>query len=397
MIDIIKRMVKKSKLCYYFVCFGFEVYGLLVSLLCLCMRVFPVKQNKIVCCNMKGKRYGDNPKYVIDEIIRQKLDYEIVWLMKEAYDADMPEQVRRAKYNLFSVVYELATARFWIDSNTKQFGIRKRKGQYYIQTWHGSYGMKKVYGDIPDKISFFDRKNIMYNSKMQDLVVSNAGLTTEIFRRAFWYDGEVLECGSPRNDIFFEDASFYMNKVKTYFGLKNEKIVLYAPTYREDFRMADMRLDFERTLKTLEKSFGGTWVMLVRLHPHNMMDAKKFMQYTDRIINATDYGVMQELLVTADILISDYSSCILDFVTRGKTCFLYVTDLAKYKEERDLYFDLRSLPFPVAESNDEMEENIMEFDEKKYATELRKLFDEVDLCDRGTACRQVVNWIVEHT
>ncbi len=397
MIDIIKRMIKKSKLCYYFVCFGFEVYGMMVSLLCLCMRIFPIKQNKIVCCNMKGKRYGDNPKYVIDEIIRQKLDYDIVWLMKDEYDADMPVEVRRAKYNLFSVVYELATAKFWIDSNTKQFGIRKRKGQYYIQTWHGSYGMKKVYGDIPEKISYFDRKNIMYNARIQDLVISNSRLTTEIFRRAFWYDGEVLECGSPRNDIFFEDEVPYQDKVKKYFWLKEEKIVLYAPTYREDFRMADMRLDFERALLALEKRFGGNWVMLVRLHPHNMMDAKNFMQYTDKIINATGYSVMQELLVAADVLISDYSSCILDFVTRGKTCFLYATDVAKYKDERDLYFDLKSLPFPVAESNDEMEEKILGFDEQRYALEINKLFDEVDLYDKGNACRQVVDWIEKHT
>ena len=397
MIDRIKRLVKKNKLCYYLVCVAFEVYGKFVSLCFLAMRIFPVKKNKIVCCNMKGKRYGDNPKYIADEIIRQKLDYEIVWMMKDEYDADLPKEIRKGKYNLFTLAYELATAGFWIDSNTKQYGVLKRKNQYYIQTWHGSYGLKKIYGDIPDKISFFDRKNIKYNSKIQDLLISNSRFTTDIYRRAFWYHGEILECGSPRNDIFFENEERYVRKVQDFFHLQGKKIALYAPTYREDFRTADMRLDFERMLKNLHRKFGGEWVVLVRLHPHNMIDAESFMHYSDTIINATDYNVMQELLVASDILISDYSSCIFDFVTRGKVCFLYATDVAKYKDERDMYFDVHKLPFPLAENNDELEHSILDFEEAKYQIELRQLFDKVDLYDKGNSCKQVVDWIVRHT
>lgn len=397
MIDIIKRLVKKNKVFYYWACAAYNLYGCLTSFVFLIMRVFPIKQNKIVCCNMKGKRYGDNPKYIVDEIIRQKLDYEIVWLMKDEYDVDLPKKIRKGKYNLFSIAYELATAKFWIDSNTKPLGVLKRRNQYYIQTWHGSYGLKKVYGDIPDKITYFDKRSIQYNSNIQDLVISNSKTYTDIFRRAFWYQGEILECGSPRNDIFFEDTDVYVRKVRDYFRIKEQKIVLYAPTYREDFRIADMRLDFERMLGSLEKKFNGNWVVLVRLHPNNMIDAKKFIHYTDKIINATDYNVMQELLVASDILISDYSSCILDFVTKGKTCFIYATDIKKYKDERDMYFDMYKLPFPLAENNDELEYNILNFNPEDYQVELKRLFEQVGLCDNGNASNQIVEWIVRHT
>lgn len=397
MTDKIKRLVKKNKLCYFLICVAFVIYGGFVSLCCLAMRVFPIKKRKIVCCNMKGKRYGDNPKYIVDEILRQKLDYDIVWLMQDEFDVNLPEQIRRGKYSFFSIIYELVTAQFWIDSNTKQFGVLKRRNQYYIQTWHGSYGLKKVYGDIPDKISFFDKRNVKYNSKIQDLVVSNSELTSEIFRRAFWYDGEILESGSPRNDIFFEKNDKYEKKVREFFDLEDEKIVLYAPTYREDFRTEDMHLDFDRLLKNLNQKFGGEWIVLVRLHPHNMMDAEGFIHYTDKIINATGYSVMQELLVASNLMISDYSSCILDFVTKEKKCFLYATDLEKYKDERDLYFDLRQLPFPLAQNNDEMESNILNFDEEQYQKKLKRLFEKVGLCDTGNASEQVVEWIVKHT
>ena len=123
------------------------------------------------------------------------------------------------------------------------------------------------------------------------------------------------------------------------------------------------------------------------------MDAEQFMQYNDTIINATSYSVMQELLVACDVLISDYSSCMFDFVTTGKPCFMYASDAAQYKEEHDFYFNIYELPFPLAENNDEMEDRILKFDETVYEDNLQKLFHQVGLCENGAACKQVVEWI----
>lgn len=396
MIDRIKRFSNKNKLCYYLIYALFNLYGIFFSILCIIMRIFPIKENKIVCCNMKGKRYGDNPKYIADEILKRNLDYEIVWLMKSMEDVELPEGIRPVKYSPVLVAYQLATAKIWIDSNTKPLGVRKRKGQYYIQTWHGSYGLKKMYGDIPDKISLFDKRNIQYNSKIQDLFVSNSDFYSEIYRRAFWYQGEILKCGSPRNDIFFTENQQCLQRVRDFFNIKNKKIALYAPTYRNDFELDAYRLDFERLKSNLAKRFGGEWVILVRLHPHNMIDAEKFLEYTDSVINATTYSVMQELLVASDILISDYSSCMFDFVTTKKPCFMYASDAAKYKEEHDFYFNIYELPFPLAENNDEMEQRILQFDDASYRKELEKMFDKVGLCESGTACSQVVEWMEAH-
>lgn len=76
---------------------------------------------------------------------------------------------------------------------------------------------------------------------------------------------------------------------------------------------------------------------------------------------------------------------------------MYATDAQRYKAERDFYFNLRDLPFPLAESNDELEENILNFDENVYLERLERLFAQVGLCDNGNACGQVVDWIVSHT
>ena len=393
MIDRAKRFANKNRFCYYLIYGMFRLYGALFSLLCLMMRIFPVKRNKIVCCNMKGKRYGDNPKYIADELIISGGDYDIVWLVKKDIECELPKEIRRKNYNMLTLAYELSTAGFWIDSNTKPLGTLKRKGQYYIQTWHGSYGLKKMYGDIPDKINLFDECNIKYNSKIQDLFVSNSRFYSEIYHRAFWYDGEIIECGSPRNDIFFSSKDECTQKIKKYFHTEGKKMVLYAPTYRNDFKTDAYKIDFERLLSNLEKRFSGEWVVLVRLHPHNMMDAEGFLKYSDRIINATSYSVMQELLVACDILISDYSSCMFDFVTTKKPCFMYASDAGKYKEEHDFYFDIYKLPFPLATDNDEMERKILSFDSEEYEKALMKLFEEVGLCESGKACKEVVKWI----
>ena len=346
-----------------------------------------------MCCNMKGRRYGDNPKYIVDEIIRRGLDYEVVWLLNEVDDEEVPPEIRKASHNIFSIAYELATSKIWIDSNTKQYGTLKRKNQIYIQTWHGSYGLKKVYGDIPEKITLIDKKTIQYNSKITDLMISNSRQTSEIYHRAFWYKGEMLECGSPRNDIFFEDENKYKEKVQAHFSIQGKKIALYAPTFRNNFGTDTFNMDYEKVKSSLEQRFGGEWVILIRLHPNNIKDASAFIDYNKDIINATDYNVMQELLVASDVLITDYSSCMFDFVTTGKVCFIYATDIEAYREERDYYFDIYDLPFPVAENNEQFENVILNYNEEEYQKKLQELFVKVGLCESGNASGQVVDYI----
>lgn len=393
MLNKIKKQANKCPILTYFIYVPFLIYSMLFALTCLFMRVFPIQENKIVCCNMKGRRYGDNPKYIVDEIRRQKLDYEIVWLIRPEYIDDVPEGIRPAKHTFFRIAYELATAKIWIDSNTKQYGTLKRKKQYYIQTWHGSYGLKKFGLEITGRKSIIDIKNIVYNSKIIDLLLSNSRKTTEIYCRSFGYTGEVLECGSPRNDLFYTDTKVLKEKVLNHFGIHGKKLALYAPTFRSDYGTSAYDLDLIKITESLKDRFGGEWAILVRLHPLNIKESSDFLKYTNTVINATDYSVMQELLVACDVLISDYSSCMFDFVTMGKPCFMYAPDAMQYKEDRDFYFDLYSLPFPLAENNMEMCNNIHNFNEKQYHEELQALFTQVGLCDNGNACKRVVEWI----
>lgn len=399
-ISKIKKLAVKNEIFATIIYVCFKIYGGLFYIVFCVMDILPIKENKIVCCNMKGKRYGDNPKYITDALLKKTNNLDIVWLLNDLTDREVPENVRIVKYDFWHQIYELATAKVWIDSNAKQYGFRKRKSQLYIQTWHGSYGLKKVGADLGDKISKIDICNCKYNFKNTDIMLANSRRTSEIYNRAFGYRGQILENGSPRNDIFFQNSEDIKDKVNKYFEVNGKRIVLYAPTFRTDYRVSDLNLNYDILLQALSNRFGGEWVVLVRLHPNNLQDAKSFIQYTDKIINASEYDVMQELLVASDVLVTDYSSCMFDFVTNGKPCFLYASDIARYKEERDNYYELEDLPFPVATNEQELKEVITTFNADKYKKELNNLFEEVGLNETGHASEiaadYILKWMKEH-
>lgn len=393
MFDKIKRFNKKHVFWGNIIYFCYLIYGHFFFFLCFCMRIFPIQKNKILCCNMKGKRCSDNPMYIANELKARDKKYKIVWLMDRNAKVFFQKEANCVKINPLSMAYELATSQVWIDSNTKCYGTLKRKKQFYIQTWHANYGFKKIGLDLGDKLSLVDRRIYTYNGQIADLFISNGRKSSEIYRSSFGYSGEILECGSPRNDVFFQDSESYRKKVQDRFAIHGRKMALYAPTFREDFGTSAFHLDYCRLKNNLKKRFGGEWVVLVRLHPSNVMEADSFFVQEEQIINATYYDIVQELLVACDILITDYSSSMFDFATKGKVCFLYATDVAKYQRERGCYFAFEELPFPLAQNDNQLEENILFFSEEQYQKGLDIFFQKVGHCENGNASSKVADYI----
>ena len=392
--DKLKRISQENHIINKAIEIAFYFSRFAVGFICIILRIFPIKHNKIVCSSWKGSKCSDNPYYISKQILEKYNDVEIIWLINKNYNGKILDGVIRKKNNIWVNLYELATAKVWIDCNWKPYGLLKRKNQLYVQTWHGSYGLKKIYMDIPEKLQYMEKKLMQHNSQIIDVMISNSMQTSTIYRRALRYNGPMLEVGSPRNDIFFSDCKTIKCKVKKVFHIEGKKIILYAPTYRNSLKINQFNLDFNEVIDILKKKFGGEWVFLIRLHPYNVYDAGSFITYTDNIINASYYDDMQELLVASDILITDYSSCMFDFVTNRKKCFLFATDVDEYKNERDYYFELDDLPFPLATNSKEMQNNILDFDEKKYQRDLDKLFKQVGLFETGKASEVVADYVI---
>lgn len=365
-----------------------------ISSLFYFFRLVPIKKTKVVFCNYVGKGYGCNPKYIAEEIIRRKKKWDLVWLTDDMENI-FPPEIRAVKYESSRAIYELATAGVWVDNQRKLPYYKKRKAQCFIETWHGGGGpMKKIGADNPRNFNNKPyEKTSRHMDKIVNVMISNSGSCTRIYRSAFLYNGYIMECGYPRNDILLQDTRDYRQKIIEYFNLpEQQKTVLYAPTYRNERNLQHYELDTRLLVETLAKAFGGSWTVLLRLHPTMLFRAKE-ARYNDYVRNASEYDDMQELLAGADILISDYSCVISEFALTGKPVFLYASDIQEYAVERDFYTDYYALPFPIAGNNEELMDNIMGFNAENYNPRVTEYLIDVEMADRGHASELVVNYI----
>ncbi|MBR3176467.1 CDP-glycerol glycerophosphotransferase family protein [Candidatus Saccharibacteria bacterium] len=355
-----------------------------------------VDDNKIVITNYYGKGYGDNGKYICDELIRRDGKYNIVWLVEDINEK-MPSRVKVVKIKSIRSFYELATAKIWIDNCRKPYYLRKKKNQFYIQTWHGSFAIKKIEEAAEkelDKVYILNAKN---DSKMMDLALSSNRLMTEIYEKYFWYNGQILECGCPRNDIIINQPVDIKEKIINACKLdKGINICLYAPTFRKDKSLAPYNINYEELRKELKKKFGGRWAILIRLHPNITAKSKELNFFNEYIKDVSRYSDMQELLAASDFMITDYSSCIFDYALSKKPCCIYASDIEKYVDDRGFNISLNEYPFDIARNNDELSQTIASFDTAKFTERINAFYRRYRCKEDGKASRLIVDIIDAH-
>ena len=366
-------------------------------------RLLPL-QDKVVASTFRGRRYGDNPKFIVEELHRLNPEVDIVWLKNRHFSYELPPYIRTVSfYHHIQKAYELATARVWVYSHRLEGNIRKRKGQLFIETWHGGLGIKRIEGDaLGDTVGEKDKKELGNTVKLADLFISNSDHLSGIYRRAFQYTGPIWKCGYPKNDILFREHNSIRHKVRMTYGLSDDvKIMLYAPTFRDSFEQGgfDSRpyeIDLERVRNALSERFGGQWRILLRWHPvmAEKMEKNGF-GISENVNDATEYPDMQELIVASDAFVSDYSSCIFDAALNGIPSYIYAADFDEYAGERGTYYSLEELPFPYAEDNDEMVANILAYDEEKYKNRWDDFSKRTGLFETGHAGNDIARLIHE--
>ena len=353
-------------------------------------RAKPLQKNKILLWSDNFKSFGCSPKYIALYLAKQfPGKYDLVWVLEQdrPIPQGLPEGIRVVRYFSMEYLKELSTAKVVICNSRmgKAHYFRKRKGQYYIQTWHSSLRLKKIEGDAPGLGEAYTQQ-AKIDSKNIDLLLSGCRFSSDIFRRAFWYDGEIFEHGTPRCDGFFGSNQAVRQKVFDFYGIpQNKKLALYAPTFRKDKKASLYGMDFAM----LGQALGEDWVMGCRLHPNIAADLT-----VDNAIAMSKYPDMQELLAACDLLITDYSSSMFDMAVAGKQCALYLPDLKQYTAgERGLYFDIRSLPFPKGENMEEFCRCLKEFD--GYQARCAAFLKEIGSFEDGNAAAAVAKRIEE--
>lgn len=365
-------------------------------------RLFPLK-NKIVATTMRGRKYADNPKFIIEKIHDLYPEIDLVWLVGRNCDYELPSYVRPVSYhNLITKVFEMSTAKIWINSHRIENYHRKRKGQCFIETWHGGLAVKKIELDVPRvKQSKWEIEELKTLCKLADVCISNSDNLSNLYRQALGYNGIIFKSGYPRNDVFFADNTKAIENVKKHFELNGKKICLYAPTFRDDFErkgLFDLSLfdiDVPQIKKSLKNRFGGEWEVLIKWHPILTLYVNENHIHIPGTIDATYYQNMQELLLAVDVVISDYSSCMFDVALRKIPCFIYAKDFDKYKEERGVYFEMDELPFPYARNNDELISNILTYNHDDYIEKWKQFTIRTGLHETGHATEDIANKIID--
>ncbi len=350
-------------------------------------RLMPIQKNKVILWSDNFKSFGCSPKYIALHLAQAHPGkYDIVWVLEQGRQVPegLPEGIRIVRYFSMQYLKEIATAKVIICNHRtgKPHYFKKRKGQFYIQTWHSSLRLKKIEGDAPglgEDYAIYAKAD----SDKIDLLLSGCAFSTDIFRRAFWYDGEIFEHGTPRCDGFFHgnDAK---SKVFAFYNISaDKKLALYAPTFRKDKKASVYGMDFEK----LGAALGDDWTVACRLHPNLNADVSGL-----GCISMSNYPDMQELLAACDLLITDYSSSMFDMAVAGKKCALYVPDLVSYMaNERGLYFDIQSLPFPKAADMDELCRCVADF--AGYEARCREFLKEIGSFEDGNAAQAVAQRI----
>lgn len=361
----------------------------------------PVQKNKILFMHYANK-YQCNPAYICDEILRQGLDWELVYIVDKKSVKEIPsicpEGVEVIGRNTLEHFYAMASAKIWID-NAVCFPweyVPKKKEQVYIDTWHGSMGLKRI--DDNKIVSKKWAKAAKVAGKEVNYMISNSGFETEVYRNTYWPNEKVkvMEYGHPRNDLLFcddEKKAEIRAKICEFYKVEPDtKFILYAPTFRDEKNLDCYDINYNRVLEAAKLRFGGEWKILNRYHfkvSKAINNVKEIKENPD-ILNGNRYGDIQELMTVCDIGITDYSSWICDYVLTGKPGFIYANDLENYDKERGFYYPLDSTPFPIATNNDEMYNNILNFDEDNYFCKKEQFLKDRGCREDGHAAERVV-------
>lgn len=330
--------------------------------------IFPIKSNRIVFTSYSGRQFSCNPKYIFNKLKEEDDNFDLIWAFNNPDSYLDTCDAQLVKYKSIKYIYNVLTAHFVVENFESWSILPKRKKQFVINTWHGGGAYKKVGIDRKDA-RVFNEKLLRYKNKRVNLYLSSSQKFTDFtIRDSFKFEGEVAEIGMPRNDMLINGNKTLYLRTKEELGLKNENIVLIAPTFRAKTGQDVAKLDFESLILKLSKKFGGEWRVLFRSHYYSDIAQNSV---SSKILDVTDYPDMQELLLISDVLITDYSSSMWDFSLKQGVVFLYATDLYEYnKNEREFYTPISSWPFTFASSFDELLTNIDNFSEDEYAREI---------------------------
>ncbi|MER2134917.1 MAG: CDP-glycerol glycerophosphotransferase family protein [Arthrobacter sp.] len=291
-----------------------------------------------------GKSCTDSPRAISDYLAASGFEEPLYWSVADR-SVPVPDYAVPLLQGSTEWYERLATTRRLVNNNNFPWFFTKAPGQFYLQTWHGT-PLKKIGLDIPQRALALSYRDLMQReAQWWNLLLAQNSFAAEVLPKALGYSGKVLTAGYPRNDALAVPGD-KRERTRRLLGVSPEqKVLLYAPTWRDAVRNDAGRsdwvgyLDLEQALRLL----GPDWTVLVRGH-HNVA-AQRRINASARVQDVTDYPEVSDLYLASDALVTDYSSAMFDYSVLGRPMYFLVPDLAEYAASRGFYLDFaRDLP-----------------------------------------------------
>ena len=339
-----------------------------------------------------GRGATDSPRAIHDELVRRGETRPMYWGVAD-YSVPVPEGSTPVLKGSNTWWRLLSRASYFVYNCGAPRVLRPDGGQVVLQTWHGT-PLKLLGMDGLGRGGSESRAGVLAMTANWTYMLAQNPYTAEIFRRAYLFDGPILELGYPRNDTLVRPA-LSDGEVRDRIGVSAEsKIVLYAPTWRDGDASVVGYLD----APGLAEALGEEFIVLVRGHNHTLQAGRR--ENANRVIDVTTYPQVNELLTVADVMITDYSSLMFDYSVTGKPMVFFVPDLEHYRDERrGLYFDLAAeAPGPLASTQDDVVDALRTLPslESSYAERYQSWRCKFNPLDDGNAASRVVDAVFGH-
>lgn len=358
-----------------------------------------------------GRNYTCSPKAIYEKMLTMKefKDFKFVWAFNDPSKHDVLKDKRLVivKTKTRDYYKYISSSKYWIVNSIMDECITKKKGQVYVQCWHGTplkrlrYDIE-VNGAVLNTIEEIRKRNDRDASKF-DYFISPSKYCTEKFTSAFnlialGKKNIIIEEGYPRNDALFNRNKKDIDKIKEKLGIpKDKKVICYLPTFRDNQHTSgvgytyNLAIDFD----SLKKRFGKDYVILFKPHYFiaNKIDLSKYKNF---VYNVANYDEINDIYLASDLLITDYSSVFFDYANLNRPVMFYMYDFDDYKNNlRDFYISLDELPGPIAKTQKELEDYIVNVDKSisKYKKTYDKFNDKYNYLDDGNASERVIRKI----
>ncbi|WP_241503504.1 CDP-glycerol glycerophosphotransferase family protein [Bacillus safensis] len=363
------------------------IFHLFYRLFCL----LPIKQNKISFASDSRDNLSGNFEFVYQELLNREESFKFQFFLKERINS------KKSLLEYLRMAYHFATSRHILldDFYPIIYPLKIRKNADLVQLWH-AVGAFKTFGysriGLPGGPSPTSKNHKNYTK----VIVSSEHIRKH-YAEGFGVDIEnVIATGIPRTDLFFDERR--KNEVRTrlyedYPFLKGKKVILFAPTFRGNGQQSAYYPYEELNYNQLYHEFKDEYVFLFKIHPFVKNQINIPYQYSDFFYDFSDFREINELLLVADILVTDYSSVCFEFALLQKPIIFFSFDVEDYIRKRDFYYEYFSfIPGPLAKSCNDLISIIKEnqFEHEKLESFVKYFFDELD----GNSSKRVADAIL---